>query len=218
MHGVPAEQVTDLLGPLGPWAVPAFIAVFVIACVLCVPVVVLTVASGALFGLGWGFLYSWIAAQLGASAAFFISRHLAHGWVSRRLARRPRLAAIEEAVRVEGWKIVGLVRLAPGSPFFLLNYLFGLTRIRYRDYAWATAVSIIPGTLLFVYLGSIGQLAASGRLRSVWDWAQYGAGLAALALACLLVARRARQLLGQRIPERPPPSQPPLPPDPDPRS
>jgi uncharacterized membrane protein YdjX (TVP38/TMEM64 family) len=194
-----AERATEWLNSMGPWAPLSFIAAMVLLCVLCVPGVFLTIAAGAFFGLPLGFLYAWTGAQLGASASFFISRHVARAWVMRRLAHRPLLSAVEEAVSGEGWKIVFLLRLAPGSPFFLLNYLFGLTRVRYRDYVWATAISSIPGTLTFVYVGAIGHLAVSGRMRTVWDWVLYGIGLAAVAAASWLIARRSREILRNRL-------------------
>jgi uncharacterized membrane protein YdjX (TVP38/TMEM64 family) len=193
------KRATRVLRDLGIWAPIGFLALFVLLCVACVPGVFLTMAAGALFGLGWGFLYAWAGAQMGASAAFFISRHVAHDWVTRRLASRPILSAIEEAVTAEGWRIVGLLRLAPGSPFFLLNYLFGLTRVRYREYLWATAVATIPGTLMFVYLGSLGRSAAAGEFESTWDWVLHGGGLLLLATACSIVARRAQQILRSRL-------------------
>jgi uncharacterized membrane protein YdjX (TVP38/TMEM64 family) len=197
-----AERVAEALAALGPWAPAAFIALVALTCILCLPGAFLTVAGGALFGLAWGFLYVWIGALLGASAAFFIGRHFARGWILRRIARHPLLVAIEEAVTEEGWKIIVLSRLTPGSPFFLLNYLYGLTHVRFRDYFWATAIGMIPGTLLFVYLGSIGQMALTGRIRTAWDWTLYGVGLLALALAVLLIARRARRALHQALARR----------------
>lgn len=195
----PAERAAKFLRGLGIWGPLAFILLFVVLCVACVPSVFLTIAAGAVFGFGWGFAVAWLGAQLGASVAFFISRRVAHDWVHARLARLPYLSAVEEAVSIEGWRIVGLLRLAPGSPFFLLNYVFGLSRVKYRDYVWATAISSIPGTLLFVYLGSVGQMAVSGRIRTGWDWLLYGVGLVAIVVATALVTLRARRVLDARI-------------------
>ncbi len=181
-----------------------FIVLFVLNTVACLPAGVMTLAGGFLFGPFLGFLYVWTGAMIGASAAFGISRHLGRDWIRRRLVRRPLLAAIEQAVSDEGWKVVVLTRLAPGSPFFLLNYLFGLTRIRFRDYLWSTAVSVIPGSFLIVYLGSLGHLAVSGRIRSPAEWALYGAGLVALVGAVWLIARRARLILDRTLDSTPP--------------
>ncbi len=197
------SKVAEFLADLGPWAPVAFIALFVATTVLCIPGGILTLAGGFLFGPVWGFVYVWIASQLGASAAFGVSRHVARDWILRRLSRRPLLMAIEQAVSEEGWKIVVLSRLAPGSPFFLLNYLYGLTRIRFRDYYWATAFSMIPGCFLIVYLGSLGNLALSGRSRSPFEWALYGVGLLALGTAVYMIARRANRVLKEKLGQDP---------------
>lgn len=194
-----AARSVAFLDQLGPWAPAAFIALFVLFCVCCLPGAPLTISAGALFGFGWGTVYVWIAANLGAAAAFLISRRFASHWIRRRLARHPLLAALEDAVTGEGWRIVGLSRLAPGSPFFLLNYLYGVTRIRFRDYLWATAVCIVPSSAPLVYLGSVGEMALRGRIRSPWEWALYGVGLLALFAGVVLVGRRARSALDRAL-------------------
>lgn len=198
-----AVRLAEFLAGLGPAAPIAFVALFVLFTVLCLPAGVMTLLGGFLFGPALGFLYVWVAALLGASAAFGVSRHLARAWVQRRLSNRPLLTALEQAVSEEGWRIVVLSRLAPGSPFFLLNYLFGLTRIGFRDYFWATAISVIPGSFLIVYVGSMGQLALTGRIRSPAAWALYGIGLLALALGVALIGRRAHRLLKQKLEQDP---------------
>jgi len=62
---------------------------------------------------------------------------------------------VDEAVAREGWKIVALTRLSPVFPFNLLNYAFGLTNVRVRDYVVASWAGTLPGTILYVYLGSL---------------------------------------------------------------
>ena len=193
------SRLADFITALGPWGPIAFVALFVITTVLCLPAGILTLAGGFLFGPAWGFLYVWIASCLGASAAFGVSRFLARDWIHRRLSQRPVLHAIEQAVSEEGWKIVALSRLAPGSPFFLLNYLYGVTRVRFRDYFWSTAIAMIPGSFLIVYLGSLGNLALSGRARSPMEWVLYGVGLVALGVAVVIIARRANRVLKDRL-------------------
>ncbi|MGE3312902.1 MAG: TVP38/TMEM64 family protein [Limisphaerales bacterium] len=193
------ERLADWRDRHGPALPLVFIVLFVLNTVACLPAGVMTLAGGFLFGPLLGIVCVWTGAILGASAAFGISRHFGRDWIRRRLARRPLLSAVEQAVSEEGWKIVILTRLAPGSPFFLLNYLFGLTRIRFRDYFWSTAVSVIPGSFLLVYLGSLGELAVSGRIRSPAEWALYGAGAVALLGAVWLIARRAKAILRRKL-------------------
>jgi len=225
-HG-PAIDVTDATDPprragfdsslvrglaeriraLGPLAPVVFVLLFVLNTVLCLPTSVLAMTGGFLFGPMLGMACVWSGAVAGASAAFGISRRMGRGWIQRRIERHPRLHAVEQAVSEEGWRIVILSRLAPGSPFFLLNFMFGLTRIRFLPYLWSTAVSIVPGTFLFVYLGSLGHLALEERVRTPAEWVLYFAGLAALVLAISLITRRAQRLLSRRL-DPPPPSMP----------
>lgn len=196
--------VAERLGRLGAWAPVLLVLLLVLANVLCVPGAFLTLAGGALFGFGWGLLCAWLGALGGAAAAFLIARHALRDRVRARLSRYPRLGAIEEAVTEEGWKVVFLTRLAPGSPFFLLNYLFGLTRVRFLPYLVATAIGMLPGTTLLVYLGALGQFAISGNETSLWGWAVRGLGLAALVAVVILVSRGARGALDRRLGARPP--------------
>jgi uncharacterized membrane protein YdjX (TVP38/TMEM64 family) len=199
MASLSVERLTEFLEGLGSAAPLAFIALFVLNTVCCLPTALTGLAGGFLFGAVWGMAYVWTGAMLGASAAFAISRHTGQGWIQRRIARRPLLQAIEQAVSEEGWKIVFLSRLAPGSPFFLLNYLFGLTRIRFLEYFWATAISVIPGSFLLVYLGSIGHQALTGRIRSPFEWVLSGIGVVSLGVAAWLIGRRANRILQQKL-------------------
>ena len=186
----------DSLGPIGPIV---FILVYVLATVLFVPGSVLTLGAGAIFGVFAGSIYVSIAATLGATAAFLIGRHLARDWVAGRIEGNAKFKAIDEGVAREGWKIVGLVRLSPVFPFNLLNYAFGVTRVSLRDYFWASWVGMVPGTVMYVYIGSLGRDLATGRSRTPAEWTLYAVGLAATVGVTLFVTRLARRALEQRI-------------------
>jgi uncharacterized membrane protein YdjX (TVP38/TMEM64 family) len=125
-----------------------------------VPASLLTLAAGAIFGIPAGTLYVFVAATVGSCLAFLVSRYLARVAVERRIEGNPKFAAIDRAVGRQGRRIVFLLRLSPVFPFNLLNYALGLTRVRFVDYAVA-AVGMLPGTLLYVYLGKVaGDVAA----------------------------------------------------------
>lgn len=186
----------DSLGPIGPIV---FIFVYVLATVLFVPGSALTLGAGAIFGVFAGSIYVSIGATLGATAAFLIGRHLARDRIARRIEANPKFNAIDEAVAREGWKIVGLVRLSPVFPFNLLNYAFGVTRVSLRDYFWASWIGMIPGTVMYVYIGSLGRNLAAGRSRTPAEWMLYALGLAATVGVTLFVTRLARRALEQRI-------------------
>ncbi len=192
-------EFADWVEGLGVWGPVVFILGYAAATVAFVPGSILTLAAGAIFGLIRGTLYVIVAATLGASAAFLISRHLARGAIERRLAKNPRFAAIDRAVGFQGRKIVFLLRLSPVFPFNLLNYGLGLTKVRFVDYLIAS-VGMLPGTLLYVYYGKIaGDMAVlaggAGPERGLAYYTVLGLGLAATLLVTAIVTRTARRAL-----------------------
>ena len=145
----------------GGWAPILFLLLYTLATVLFVPGSVLTVAGGALFGPVWGTLWNLIGATLGAALRLFIiARYVASDWVAARASER--LARLIRGVEEEGWRFVAFVRLVPLFPFNLVNYAFGLTRIRLGEYMLASFVCMAPGALAYTYLGYAGREAASG--------------------------------------------------------
>jgi uncharacterized membrane protein YdjX (TVP38/TMEM64 family) len=189
----------DRIRGLGALAPVLFIILYILGAILFVPGSVLTIGAGVLFGLLWGSIYVSIGATIGATAAFLIGRYLARDWVRRQLEGNRKFAAIDQAVGREGWKIVLLTRLSPVFPFNLLNYAFGLTAVTLRDYALATWVGIMPGTVLYVYLGSLGgNLAASGKSRHTpAQWALDIVGLAATLGVAVYASRLASRALNE---------------------
>ena len=186
----------ESLGILGPGV---FISGYIIATVALVPGSLLTLAAGAIFGVVKGTIYVSLGATLGASVAFLISRYLGRSFVERQLAKNPRFAEIDRAVKREGRKIVLLLRLSPVFPFNLLNYSLGLTNVRFTDYVIAS-VGMLPGTMLYVYYGRIaGDVLslASGSVtgRSTDCYIMLIVGLAATIFAVTVVTRTARRAL-----------------------
>lgn len=191
------RTVLEAIERLGPWGPLIFVAAYVLATVLFVPGSALTLAAGTMFGVGWGCVYVSAGSTLGAMAAFLVGRHLARDWVARRISANARFQAIDRAVADQGWKIVLLTRLSPVFPFTLLNYAFGLTQVRFRDYAIASWIGMMPGTVLYVYLGSLARAGASTTQRTPGQWALYGLGLAATLAVTLLLTRIARRSLAR---------------------
>lgn len=145
---------------LGYWKPVAFIILYNLATVLLIPGAILTLGGGVIFGVVWGSIYVFIAATLGATGAFLIGRYLSRDWVCRQLEKHPKFKAIDEAVTREGLKIVFLTRLSPLFPFNLLNYAFGVMQVSLKDYVLGS-LGMIPGTIMYVYLGSVaGNIAA----------------------------------------------------------
>jgi uncharacterized membrane protein YdjX (TVP38/TMEM64 family) len=195
------ERFQAYVAGLGAWGPAVFIVGYALATVAFAPGAILTLAAGSLFGLVRGSLIVFVAATLGASLAFLAARHLVRHAIERRVAGNPRFAAIDEAIAREGRRIVLLLRLSPVFPFNLLNYALGLTRVRFADYLVAS-VGMIPGTLLYVYLGALGGQAAvaasGGGGETEWlTWAVRILGLAATAAVTVLITRIARRALAR---------------------
>lgn len=173
----------------------SFVALYVLATVAFLPGSVLTLGAGAAFGLGKGFVLVSVGSTLGATAAMLAGRHLLRERVARRLEPYPAFAAVRAAVAAEGWKVVFLTRLSPVLPFNLLNYAYGLTEVGVLEYALASWVGMMPGTLLFVWLGTAAGELARGEGRAPAEWAYLAAGVAATGLVVWLVGRRAKAAL-----------------------
>lgn len=131
------------------WAPVVFVAAYATATALAIPGTILTLAGGALFGFGWGTLWNWLAANLGASAAFWIARALGRDAVAR--VTGDRLARLDRATRAHGFRGLLALRLIPLVPFNALNFGSGLTGMPWRTYAAATAVGILPGTAVYTF-------------------------------------------------------------------
>ena len=197
--GAYVPRFAEWVGGLGALGPIVFILGYAAAVIGFVPGSVLTLASGAIFGLAEGTLYVFVAAVLGSTGAFLIARHGARAAVERRIEGDARFAAIDRAVGREGRKIVFLLRLSPVFPFNLLNYALGLTQVRLVDYVIAS-LGMLPGTLLYVYTGKlIGDVAAvAGGVQTeagTADWVVRGVGLAATAVVTLYITRIARRAL-----------------------
>lgn len=193
------KQALDWVGQLGPWGAIIFIAIYVVATVLFIPGSVLTLGAGAVFGVMWGSLYVSISSTLGATCAFLVGRYLARNAIARKIEGNERFAAIDKAVANEGWKIVGLTRLSPVFPFTLLNYAFGLTRVKLGHYVLASWIGMMPGTVMYVYLGSLAKAASGERTRTTGEWVLYGVGLLATLVVTVFVTRIAKQALAKKI-------------------
>jgi uncharacterized membrane protein YdjX (TVP38/TMEM64 family) len=197
------KNALESIASLGPWGPAAFILIYIVATVLFIPGSLLTLGSGVLFGVVGGSICVSIGSILGASCAFLTGRYLSRDWVSQQIEGNQKFKAIDLAVAKEGWKIVLLTRLSPIFPFNLLNYAFGVTQVSFKDYFFASWIGMIPGTIMYVYIGSLaGSLAAlgvPGRSRTAAEWALYGIGLLATIALTVYVTRIAKKALDAKI-------------------
>jgi uncharacterized membrane protein YdjX (TVP38/TMEM64 family) len=177
----------------GDWSGICYPLLFALCNVLLLPGGILCVGSGFFFGLWWGFFIVLVGNSIGAAISFALSRWVGKRWFLRKLSHNPTLRALEAAVERDGWKIILLTQLHPLFPTSLINYFYGLTRIRFWTFMFWASVGRTPGLFLYVYLGTLGQLGlnlARGKThpRAVeyWTW---GGAFVISALLLLLVSR-----------------------------
>jgi len=200
--GAELSAALDAIAALGPAAPLGFIAVYILACVLFIPGSILTIGAGVLFGVVWGSIYASIAATAGATAAFVVGRYVARDAVARRIAGNPKFRSIDDAVAREGWRIVILTRLSPVFPFNLLNYAYGLTRVGLAEYVAASWIGMLPGTVMYVYIGSLGgdlaRAAGGAAPPARMGWILNAIAFAATAAVAVYAARIGARALRQR--------------------
>lgn len=200
-------QWVEIIRALGTVGIALYAAIFVVATLAFVPASILTALAGFVYGPMWGTLLISPAGVLSAIAAFSISRSFLRPWVTRRTESSPRSAAVDKAIQSGGFRIVFLLRLASIVPFAPLSYALGASRIARTDFMLATWIGLLPGTFLYVYLGSLavdvthiisGEVATS-RTAQIMTWS----GLAVALLALLTIARYARSAINQALHQPP---------------
>ena len=151
------EALGRLLEAAGFWAPLIFIVVYSVGICLFVPGTLITALGAAIFGAYWGFLYVWVGAMIGASAAFWIGRTLGREFAASMIGNR--LRKYDDAIERNGFATVLYLRLVY-FPFTAMNFGMGLTKVRFWDYFFGTGLGIIAGTFIFTFF--------IGALREVW--------------------------------------------------
>ena len=135
---------------LGFWGPFVFAIIYAVSVTALVPGSAMTIAAGALFGTIKGVIIVSVASTLGAALSFFIARHLARETVERWLEKNEKFKKLDKLTEKRGAVIVAITRLVPLFPFTLLNYGFGLTKVRFSTYLFWSWVCMFPGTVLYV--------------------------------------------------------------------
>lgn len=204
------ESLIEWTREIGPWGYLVLIALYIVASVLFVPGMILTLAGGFLFGVVGGSIAISIGSTLGAGAAFLVGRFVARESVARRVRGNARFAAIDRAVGEQGFRIVFLIRLSPIFPYNILNYAFGLTRVRFGPYLLGSWLGMLPATVMYVYLGSTAgdlakifsggiDLGGGGTAGGAGPLAMKLIGLAATVAVTIYVTRIARRALREAV-------------------
>jgi len=194
------EALQQRVMSLGIGSAICYPLLFALCNILLLPGGVLAVGGGFFFGLWWGFLIVFVGNVAATAVSFALSRWVATRWFRRKLSQGSALLALEPAVKREGWKIILLSQLHPLFPTSLLNYIYGLTRVRFGTYMLWASIGRIPGLFLYAYAGTLGQLGlriARGRNypRVIEYWIWGGAFVTTVLLLAILgrIAYRAIQ-------------------------
>src|SRR5450432_2140899 len=192
-------QVQQKVMHLGAWSAICYPLLYACCNVLLLPGGLLSIGGGFFFGLWWGFAIVLLGNVTGAAISFVISRWIGQRWLQRKLLRSPTLEALKPAVQREGWKIILLSQLHPLLPTSLLNYLYGLTTIRFQTCILWVAIGQAPGLFLYAYVGTLGQLGLNllrgrshPRMLEYWTW---GGGFLFLVIALFFLGRISLRLL-----------------------
>lgn len=183
----------------GAWAAICYPLLFALCNILLLPGGILAIGGGFLFGLWWGFLIVFIGNVVATAISFALSRSIARRWFQRKLSGNATLRALGPAVERESWKIILLSQLHPLFPTSLLNYFYGLTRIRFASYMLWASLGRLPGIFLYAYLGTLGQFAVRimrgqsyPRMIEYWIW---GGAFVTTALLLIVLGRVAYRAL-----------------------
>ncbi len=154
------EALGRFLDGAGIWAPLVYMGFYAVGVCLFVPGTLLTGLGAAIFGAYWGFLYVWIGAMIGASAAFFIGRTLGRDFAASLIGNK--LKKYDDAIERNGFAAVLYLRLVY-FPFTPMNFGMGLTKVRFWDYFAGTGLGIIVGTFIFTFfIGTLKEVWASG--------------------------------------------------------
>lgn len=135
----------------GVWGPLVFMVLYAVGPSFLVPGAVMTIAGGLAFGTVWGSAYSLIGGDAGALIAFAAGRFLGKSFVEQIVGER--FHSTLQKIAKHGFQIIFYLRMVPVIPYNALNLLAGASPIAFRDYFWATMIGMVPGTILFAFLG-----------------------------------------------------------------
>jgi uncharacterized membrane protein YdjX (TVP38/TMEM64 family) len=195
------KNFNDWVAQMGAVGIFIFIVVYAVATVLLAPGWILTVGAGFAFGLWKGFLAVSAGSTLGAALAFLAARFTARDKVAAIARRNEKFRKVDNAIGKQGAKLIFLLRLSPVIPFNLSNYFYGLTAVRFWPYVLASWIGMIPGTFLYVYIGTaskatVATAAGAEPGQHGWPyWAFTTVGLVATIIATIWVTKIAADAL-----------------------
>jgi uncharacterized membrane protein YdjX (TVP38/TMEM64 family) len=195
------KELAAFVQKAGVWGAGIFILANGLAAVLLVPGWIFTLTAGLLYGIGAGSVVAHAGSLFGAILAFLCGRYLIRDRVERMLKNNRKFDAVDRAIGRHGWKIVSLIRLSPVIPFFVQNYLYSVTCIRFWPYVLSTAICTFPGTLFYVYLGAAGRYGVIGVRPEggPMQWVLLGIGFVATVVGTYYINKVAKKALAESV-------------------
>ncbi|MBU3950321.1 MAG: TVP38/TMEM64 family protein [Proteobacteria bacterium] len=158
----------------------AYATIYILVTALALPgAAVMTLAGGAVFGIHIGTAIVSISSTVGAALSFAGARYLFRDWIENKYKNN--LVKFNEGIEKDSFNYILFLRLVPLFPFFVINLVLGLTRVKFKTYVLTSWIGMLPGTFVFIYAGK--QLAGIDSVKSVMS----GRVLMALSMLGLLM-------------------------------
>jgi uncharacterized membrane protein YdjX (TVP38/TMEM64 family) len=194
-------DVRDYVEKLGIWSGIVYPLTYALCNLLLLPGGILSMGSGFFFGLWWGFFLVFIGNLLGAALAFVIARNVGRQRIEALLSNNRKLRVLDQTIGRHGWKIVLLSQLNPLAPTSLLNYLYGLTRVRLSRCLLWIALGQTPGLFLYAFIGTLGQfgveMARGMRKPNSHDYVVWGSGFIITIVTTWMLGMVAHRIMGE---------------------
>jgi uncharacterized membrane protein YdjX (TVP38/TMEM64 family) len=146
------QGIKDTIDSFGVLSVLIYLLASLIRPLLFLPVSPFTVASGFIFGLWWGFVWSMVASTASALFIFFLSRYMLHDFITNNL--KGRYPLVDKMLEGGGWSFILFLRMVPVLPFDLVSCFAGVSSLKFRDFVIGTILGEIPGAVVLVMLGT----------------------------------------------------------------
>jgi len=199
-------QILAAIEQLGFWAPVFYVLLYVLISGIVIPSIVIKVFAGTLFGVFWGVVIVSLAATMSSSIKFIFARYLFREKILKKVESNRNLKAIDQVIEEDGWKMLMILRNVPVLNSMFLNYICGLTRMKFRDFALASLIGRLPTTIMYVYLGYVVRYAYKPKLGSdggkdfLVEKIVIFIGLAATIAACFYLIHLSKRVLAKRAP------------------
>lgn len=200
------SDILAIIEQVGFWAPIFYIIVYVLISGILIPSIVIKIFAGTIFGVFWGVVLVSVAATLSSSIKFFLARYLFRENILKKIKKSENLMAIDRLIEADGWKMLLILRNVPVVSSMLLNYICGLTKMGFKDFAVASFIGRLPTSIMYVYFGYIVryvytlELPADTREYLTLEKIMLFIGLMATVGASFYVFHLCRKILTKRMP------------------